>query len=760
MIRMNIRSNTLSTLTAFVLTGAALSASAKNIPAQLPYPDGKQGDATKPVKVYILAGQSNMVGMGTLSGAQNSYAGIYLSSDPEIPAGPLDIWQVGRFKTAPLAVFKVDGTPARDPIAQGSFEVPERGVYQIQCGSGESSFGALDVGGNPAYSHAAGSAPVRQKITLEPGKRHPFTITGFTGKAPRFWLRKQDMLGNGDLESVVKREGMFPWLLDGAGNWSVRQDVWLQEARLTPGGKGSPLIPTWNAKTFGPEIGYGHVLGTFHDEAVLLIKTAQGNRSLAYDFRPPSSGRNDPGSEFESAEYKLTIQGVRETLAKIDQLVPGYQGQGYELAGFAWWQGHKDSFSEKDIAEYEKNLVNLINDIRKDLNAPRMPVVVAGVGFGGHNMPEKFRRIMDAQMAVGDPAKHPEFAGTVASIDTRDFWREVDESPKGEDYHYNRNAETYLRVGDALGRAMVGLLGGKAEALPQAPRPKAAPPALEPTKEQKAAARAKLAPIILDGIVPAYIANPQNQPAIAAEAKGERPQRPNQFLRDSVDSLVNIYNAADIHDYDWKIFGKDLRDSEWDCFSFDPPETQPKNQPNRYRKVTWPAGMANWFAPDFDAATAGWKKGLPPFGQLDGKLAPLGECERAGGGCGCGEKPRTLWDKEVIMIRGTFDIPPLKDGYRYRFVVGGSNHVMSGEGYAIYANGKLLAESKDGVPNRAGGQPRGGHVYADLRGDFKGGKATLAATSFLQFSKKGAEIPPRGHLTVWIEEQKLPPLDQ
>ncbi|MCX6873268.1 MAG: hypothetical protein NTW21_05590, partial [Verrucomicrobia bacterium] len=134
-----------------MLAGAALSAQAKDIPAQLPAPDGKPGDATKPVKVYILSGQSNMVGMATLSGARNSYTGIYFSSDPEVPAGPLDIWQVGRFKVAPLAVFTADGAPARDPIAQGSFEVPERGVYQIQCGSGESSFVSMDVGGKPAY---------------------------------------------------------------------------------------------------------------------------------------------------------------------------------------------------------------------------------------------------------------------------------------------------------------------------------------------------------------------------------------------------------------------------------------------------------------------------------------------------------------------------------------------------------------------------------------------------------------------------------
>ena len=756
---MNVRNRTLSTLSTFVLAATALGAPLKDIPAQLPSYDGNPGNSAKPVKVYILSGQSNMVGMAALTGARAAYAGIYLSSDPETPAGPLDIWQVGKFKTAPLAVFNPDGTPARDPIAQGSFEVPERGVYQVQCGSGDSSFVSMDVGGKPAYSRAAGTAPVRHEITLEPGKRHPFTITGFTGKAPRFWLQKLDISGSGDLESVVKRGGMFLWLLDGTGNWTARQDVWLQETRITPGGTGSPLIPTWNGKTFGPEIGFGHVLGTFHDETVLLIKTAMGNRSLAFDFRPPSSGTIDPKNEFESAEYKLTIQGVRETLAKIDKIIPGYQGQGYELAGFAWWQGHKDSFSEKDIAEYEKNLVNLINDLRKDLNAPKMPVVIAGVGFGGHNMPEKFRGIMAAQMAVGDPAKHPEFAGNVASVDTRDYWREVDESPKSEDYHYNRNAETYLRVGDALGRAMVSLSGGKAEPLTQAPRPKAAPPTGEPTEEQLAATRKKVAPIILEDIIPAYIASSENQSSIMAAAKAERPQRPNQFLQDSIDSLNNIYNFAGIHDYDWKVFSKDWRDVEWDVFSFDPPETKPQVEANRYRKVTLPAGMENWFAPDFDAAKAGWKKGLPPFGSLGGKLEPIGECGREGG-CGCGEKPRTLWEKEVIMIRGTFELPPLKDGHRYRIVLGGSNHVSTGEGYAIYANGKLLAESTAGVPNRAGGQVRGGHVYADLRDGFKGGKVTIAATSFLQSFKKKAVIPPSGHLTLWMEEQKLPPLGQ
>ena len=69
----------------------------------------------------------------------------------------------------------------------------------------------------------------------------------------------------------------------------------------------------------------------------------------------------------------------------------------------------------------------------------------------------KYLKILEAQLAVGDPKKHPEFAGTVRSVDTREFWRNVEASPANQGYHYNRNAETYLLVGDALGRVMVEL---------------------------------------------------------------------------------------------------------------------------------------------------------------------------------------------------------------------------------------------------------------------------------------------------------------
>lgn len=748
------------TLISAAVAALVLPVVAKPVPAQLPDPDGKAGDASKPVKVYILAGQSNMVGMGNLAGAKNVYDGVYLSSDPAVPAGPLQIYKVGNYKVSPLSVYLPDGTLTQKAVTEGQLDVAQQGVYQVHCGSGENSYGTMELDGKNVYERKAGGEAIKQEITLKPGKRYAFKISGFPGEGPRFWLQKMDLLGNGDLEAVAKREGKFPWLVDGEGEWTVRNDVYFQEARVAEDGKGSPLSATSNGKSIGPELGFGHVMGTFHDEQVLLIKTAMGNRALGFDFRPPSSGRTDPGNKFEAIEYKLMVEGVRKTLENIEKVVPGYTGQGYEIAGFAWFQGHKDSFTEELIAEYEKHLVNLINDVRKEFKVPKLPAVVATIGFGGHNMTEKFLRIHAAQMAVGDPVKHPEYAGNVASVDIRDFWREVDESPMNQDYHYNRNAETYILVGDALGRAMVGLLGGKAEALPQAPRPKRVvqQDGAERTEEEKAADRKALAPIILDGIAPSYVANPRYNKALVSEARGERPQRANQFLRGAMFGLVNCYGAAGIDDHDWKPFGPNMKSAKWDYTSFDPSEVLPKEKGNRYRKVTLPKGMENWTAPGFNAPKVGWKIGAAPFGQLDGKLAPLSETCSAPF-CGCGVGPKTLWEKEVLLVRQTFDVPALKDGHRYRIVIGGSAHVNAGEGYAIYVNGKLLAESSAGVGMRQGGQPRGAHLYADIRDEFKAGKVTIAATSFLRYNhpRKGVQ-PPRGHFSLWMEEQKLPPV--
>ncbi|MHB1038672.1 MAG: sialate O-acetylesterase [Pirellulales bacterium] len=686
------------------------------------------------------------------------------SYDPKV-----DYAKLTPAKTATVALGTVaESLPTidgpRTAVATAWIDVPEGGTYTLHPGFGDSTHAIVTLDGKEVYRKELDGKPVCEKVALEAGKRYPITITYFKEGSAAFWMERVDLVGKGDLETVTKKDKKFPYLLDKDGKWTVRGDVYYQEARLAEGGRGCPLSATANnGKSIGPELGFGYVMGDFHDEQVLLIKTAQGNRSLGFDFRPPSSGRTQPDNEFEGVEYRLMVKGVRETLDKIDKIVPGYRGQGYEIAGFGWFQGHKDKDATKE--EYEKHLVNLINDLRKEFKAPKMPVVVATVGFNGYRLESgPWKGVWAAQMAVGDPKQHPEYAGTVASVDTRDFWREVEESPRGQDYHYNRNAETYLLVGEAMGRAMVRLEGGRAEVIPKSDREArvaaevaAAAAKPVPTEEQKTASLAAIKPMILDGAMVSFVSNPQNQPLLQATLKGEKPERTSHYLNDTLDEAVAYYRAAGIHDYDWNPFGGDMTSASWDYFAFDLPKTQDKAKGGRDFTMAYPAGMETWFAPGFDTKRTGWKSGESPFGDPSEASSP--EWYKGGKRA----PPKTVCKKDVLLLRQNFDLPPLKDGHRYRIRVGGSAHANMGEGYAIYVNGKLLAESRAGVVawRREGGKQRGGHVGADFRDEFKGGKVTLAVSNFPMNDRPDDRFIPAGApLSVWMEEMTLPPLGE
>lgn len=69
------------------------------------------------------------------------------------------------------------------------------------------------------------------------------------------------------------------------------------------------------------------------------------------------------------------------------------------------------------------------------------------------------RKVYDAQMAVGDPAKYAAFKGNVASIDTIPFYFPKEKSPGGREWDYYNNAESLLLIGEAMGREMLWLMG-------------------------------------------------------------------------------------------------------------------------------------------------------------------------------------------------------------------------------------------------------------------------------------------------------------
>ena len=291
----------LVSLVSLLLLGKAIAASP--VPLNLPESDGRVGNDSKPVKVYILAGQSNMVGMGDLAGASPPFPRVFYSADPAIIAGA---YRIGRDKKGrPLDTVAIEhhaiheatatviagGNPVASPtpvalgtvsarlpaIADGQsivvnahLEVPDTGEYLIHAGFGESAHNTMLFDGK----QPAG------KITLESGKRYPLEITYAKSGSCAFWMQRVDIPGQGDLTILTRQEKKFPHLIDETGQWTQREDVTYIDPRLFPERPASPLSATSNnGKSIGSELGLGWVLGTYHDEQVLLIKTAMGNRS-------------------------------------------------------------------------------------------------------------------------------------------------------------------------------------------------------------------------------------------------------------------------------------------------------------------------------------------------------------------------------------------------------------------------------------------------------------------------------------------------
>jgi hypothetical protein len=64
---------------------------------------------------------------------------------------------------------------------------------------------------------------------------------------------------------------------------------------------------------------------------------------------------------------------------------------------------------------------------------------------------------MSVRTAFLAVAERPEFRSTVAFVPTQAFWRDAQDSPSKQGYHWNSNAETYYLIGEAMGHAMLEL---------------------------------------------------------------------------------------------------------------------------------------------------------------------------------------------------------------------------------------------------------------------------------------------------------------
>jgi len=289
----------------------------------------------------------------------------------------------------------------------------------------------------------------------------------------------------GSLEYATKTENLYPFMVDDAGNWTVRKDVRNVHV-MGSGGPGKTGVKrndwlTVSGGKIGIETGIGHHLGEALDEPVLILKSSIGNRSLGWDLLPPGSPSyefTDPksgitlvyagygespdkwekGTEPEPIGWKAGVQydgdiaRAKDVLKDLATYYP--DATGYEVAGFLWWQGDKDRYNEGHASMYERNLKNLIASLRKDFDAPEAKFVCATLGQTSKEEAKGNEKlILDAMFAISDAAKHPDLKGDVATVYTNPF-----SMGSSSNAHYGGNAKTYMNVGLLMGEAMAELV--------------------------------------------------------------------------------------------------------------------------------------------------------------------------------------------------------------------------------------------------------------------------------------------------------------
>jgi hypothetical protein len=292
---------------------------------------------------------------------------------------------------------------------------------------------------------------------------------------------------DGTLEYAVNNKGKYPYVVDGAGNWTTRQDV--RYARVQSSGTGVMSVKNnaWltvgqgnTSSLIGVELGIGHYLGYATDAPVLLIKSCIGNRALGWDLLPPGSVQYDyngytypgyggsperwptgttptPIGWYAGMQYDGDVRNAKTVLQNLDTYYPG--ATEYEVAGFFWWQGDRDRYTDGHAIRYEQNLVQLIEQLRKEFNAPDAKFVCATLGQTDKDATPSNQTeineadILDAMFAVSDPAKYPQFEGNVATVYSHPLSMGSDSAS-----HYGGNAETYMNVGEGMGKAMVTLI--------------------------------------------------------------------------------------------------------------------------------------------------------------------------------------------------------------------------------------------------------------------------------------------------------------
>jgi len=234
----------------------------------------------------------------------------------------------------------------------------------------------------------------------------------------------------------------------------------------------------------GPEFGFGLSAAKKIDGPILLIKTSWGGKSLNYNFRPPSagtytlsekekaSGKADEIKENAGLNYRMMNEAIRKVLDDLGSHHPAYESEaGYEIAGFVWFQGFNDQFSPEFRNNYRDNMIAFIKDVREEYDVPQMPFVIGVLGTG-----VTAEKVAENQVSVAqrEAAKLLGSKNGVAAVESYTVYslyskkvfqkgwpqhfHEWDTVGSDRPYHYLGSGAFFVRLGASFADSMVDLI--------------------------------------------------------------------------------------------------------------------------------------------------------------------------------------------------------------------------------------------------------------------------------------------------------------
>ena len=390
--------------------------------------------------------------------------------------------------------------------------------------------------------------------------------------------------------------------------------------KLTAGFGARGDQPTKDGGKIGPEFTFGIYMEKELKEPILIIKTAWGGRSLNTEFRPPSAGQYQLPKEIQE-EWDKHPQGAHG--------IPNAEER-------KKWRDDKDAAS----GVFYRMMIDHVKTVLADPKrvCPEYDQK-AGFELAGFVWLQGFNDLVDGTTYPGpdQPGKYDEYSRLLAHF-IRDVRKDL-------------SAPKMPFVIGVLG------VGGEKDNL-HFRNAMGAPADMSEFKGNVIAV--KTAPFWDDDIA-------------AAE--------PKQGEYNNIVGTSHTFKADGSLDKDWqwenywKPVGKPLPEERtWRFIAINPTEKKDKMEeytPRRFRDITLPAGIENWFMPDFDDSK--WTQGK----------APIGKGLWNHSGITLDKFPSTWGEGEFLLMRTTFEVEDLKfESYRI------ANFAR--QGFHVYLNGNKI----------------------------------------------------------------------